>query len=73
MNILFVRKAELAALRARITDAEITPDNEESHAAIAALSAKVEVARQSFWDRVANLGLLEPAVVAEERTRELPR
>jgi hypothetical protein len=73
MKVLFARKAELALLRARVTDAEITPDNEDTHRAVAALSAKVEAARQSFWDRVEGLHLLEPKVIAEERTRELPR
>jgi hypothetical protein len=73
MATLFGLKAELAVLRARVIDAEITPDNEDTHGAIAGLSARVEAARQVFWDRVASVGLLESAVVAEERTRELPR
>jgi hypothetical protein len=73
MKVLLGRKAELAALRTRVIDAEITPHNEDTHGAIAALSAKVEGARQSFWDRVANLDLLEPRVTSEERSRELPR
>jgi hypothetical protein len=33
----------------------------------------VSTLRQGLWDRVGRIGLLAEAVIAEERTRELPR
>ncbi len=73
MRELEVEKAALATVRAQVADAEITPDNEATHAHVLALGARVEAIRQSLWDRVAATGLLADAVVAEERTRELPK
>jgi len=73
MRDLEGRRAELTALRLAVTDAEITPDNEDTHAKVVALGARVEQIRHALWDRVAAVGLLAEGVVAEERTRELPR
>src|SRR5262249_50191381 len=42
MKVLVADKADLGAVRARVLDAEITPDNEDTHGRVAALSAKVE-------------------------------
>lgn len=73
MSALEGKRAELGELRGAVGNAEITPDNEDTFAKIAALSADVERTRQELWDRVARTGLLQEAVIAEERTRELPR
>ena len=56
-----------------MTDAELTPDNEDTYARVVDLAGRVERIRQDLWDRVGRLGLLEEAVIAAERTRELPR
>jgi hypothetical protein len=66
-------RAELGVLRAAVTDAEMTPNNEETYAKAADLGACVERTRQRLWDGVAQTALLEEAVLAQERTRELPR
>ena len=66
-------RKRLQPLRERITDAEITARNEQTFTAIHALGAEIEAVRQRLWDQVAATGLLEPSVVAAERTRELPR
>lgn len=73
MSALEAKRAVLTELRGAIGNAEITPDNEETFAKIAALGAHVEQIRQDLWDRVGRTGLLQEAVIAEERTRELPR
>jgi len=73
MRDLEARRSELTVLRAAVTDAEITPRNEESHAKVADLGVRVEQLRQGLWDRVGKVGLLADAVIAEERARALPR
>ena len=73
MGELETKKGELGIVRAAVKDAEITPNNEETHATVLALGAKVEAIRQTLWDRVGKTGLLAEAVIVEERTRELPR
>ncbi len=60
-------------VRAEITNAEITPWNERVFGELEALALRVESARHAFWDDVASLGVLDDAVIAAERTRELPR
>lgn len=67
------KRTELATLRAVVADAEMTPDNEDTYARIVDLAGRVERTRQDLWDRVGATGLLEEAVIAAERTRELPR
>lgn len=66
-------KARLAVIRADVRDAEITPRNEETLGRVGALAGDVDGVRQRLWDRVAASGLLPPAVIAEERGRDLPR
>ena len=73
MRDLEGKRAELAILRAVVTDAEMTPNNEDTHARVQDLAARVEQTRQALWDRVQSTQLLSDAVVAAERTRELPR
>ena len=73
MRDLEGKRAELAILRAVVGDAEITPDNEDTHARVLDLTARVEQTRQGLWDRVQSTGLLGDAIIAAERTRELPR
>lgn len=73
MGDLEAHRAELGALRLAVTDAEITPDNEDIHAKVVALRASVEKVRHDLWDRVGAANLLTDAVIADERTRELPR
>ena len=73
MRELEAKRAELASLRAAVTDAEMTADNEDTQERVAALASGVEQLRQGLWDRVGLTGLLEEAVIGEERTRELPR
>jgi hypothetical protein len=73
MRDLEAKRTELAGLRAAVADAEMTPNNEETHARVLDLTGRVERTRQELWDRVAQTGLLEDAVIADERTRELPR
>jgi hypothetical protein len=70
---LEAKRTELHVLRAVVTDAEMTPHNEVTHAKVTGLAARVEQTRQALWDRVEGTGLLATAVIAEERTRELPR
>jgi hypothetical protein len=64
---------ELAALRAGVAHAELTPRNEVTFHALGRLGERVERVRQSLWDVVATTGVVAPHVVAEERARELPR
>ncbi|HSO31980.1 MAG TPA: hypothetical protein VLT33_05675 [Labilithrix sp.] len=73
MRDLEGKRAELAILRAVVTDAEMTPNNEDTHARVVDLATRVEHTRHELWDRVGRAGLLEEAVIAAERTRELPR
>ena len=65
---------ELEALRAQVGHAELTPNNESLYRT---LTQQVQVGvarvRESLWDAVAATGLVDAALVAEERTRELPR
>jgi hypothetical protein len=63
----------LGAIRERVHDAEITPDNEDTNERITTLAARVERVRQELWDRVAATGVLPAVLLAEERTREVPR
>jgi hypothetical protein len=63
----------LEALRAHVTNAELVPRNERTHADIQALAATVETLRGRLWDEVERTGLLTAESVAAERTRELPR
>ncbi len=73
MAELEAKRAQLVELRAAVSNAEITPNNEDTFAKVAQLGADVERVRQRLWDRVGATGLLAEAVIAEERTRELPR
>ena len=73
MGELEAKRAQLGELRAAVSNAEITPNNEDTFAKVAHLDADVERVRQRLWDRVGATGLLAEAVIAEERTRELPR
>jgi hypothetical protein len=63
----------LVELRARVGDAELSSANEETFAALNALAEDVERERAAIWDWAASFGVLEDAVIAEERVRELPR
>lgn len=61
----------LQTLRSEVHDAELSPHNEHTFTALGALGAEVESLRTRIWDDAAPL--LAPDVLAEERTRELPR
>ncbi len=63
----------LEALRARVTNSEMVPFNEQIHADIRVLSTAVETLRGRLWDDVERTGLLSAEAVATERVRELPR
>jgi hypothetical protein len=65
--------AALGGLRARVKSAEMVPRNEAVHGEICALAARVEALRGEVWDAAGATGLLAPAVLEQERTRELPR
>jgi hypothetical protein len=73
MTDLEAKRTELTALRAVVADAEMTPVNETTHQQVVNLATRVEATRQALWDRVERTSLLGTAVIAEERTRELPR
>ncbi len=73
MRDLEAGKADLQALRRAIHDAELTSRNEDAHAQIAALAARVETIRRGWWDALAATGLLAAAALDAERARELPR
>ncbi len=65
---------ELEALRAQVVHAELTSHNESLYRTLTQeVQVRVARVRQSLWDAVAATGLLDAAVVEEERTRELPR
>ncbi len=65
---------ELEALRAQVGHAELTSNNEALYRTLTKdVQARVARVRESVWDAVAATGLVDAAVVAEERTRELPR
>lgn len=61
----------LGALRSAVHDAELSPGNEQTFAALGVLAGEVEALRHAIWDDAA--ALLGPAVIGEERSRELPR
>ncbi len=73
MRDLDACKGRMLALRGRIHDAELTSRNEDLHDAIGALAATVDGVHQTWWDHIGASGHVTPAVIAEERTRELPR
>ena len=73
MRELEGERGELAVLRGAVRDAEMTPPNEDTYARIKELGSRVERTRQTLWSRVLATKLLEDAVIAEERVRELPR
>jgi hypothetical protein len=64
---------DLARTRIEITNAEMTPWNERVFAELGAIATQLEAARDAWWDAIASLGVLDDAVIAAERRRELPR
>ena len=73
MRALEACKADLAALRAQIHDAELTSRNEELHDRAGDLAARVQSLRTAWWEGLGGTKLIAEATVAEELARELPR
>ncbi len=65
--------AALRTIRARIGDAELSPPNEETFAAIEAAAREVESLRQAIWDDAEAFSVLDTKTIEAERARELPR
>jgi hypothetical protein len=64
----------LETLRAQVAHAELTSNNESLYRTLTQdVQVRVARVRESLWDAVAATGLVDAAVVEEERTRELPR
>lgn len=73
MRALEECKADLAGVRARVRDAELSARNEAIVDEIAVLAARVERIRAGWWDALAATGYVPAATIAEERVRALPR
>ncbi|HEX8700448.1 MAG TPA: hypothetical protein VF815_16485 [Myxococcaceae bacterium] len=67
------QRGALEVLRTSITNGEMVPFNERIHEGIQHQAMTLHFVRNALWDHVERTGLLEPAVVAAERVRELPR